>query len=224
MGEPVTRVRIAPSLLACDLARVADEVRSVEAAGADLLHFDVMDGHFVPNLTFGPALCSVVRPITKLPLDVHLMVTNADDLLEPFAQAGANRIAVHAEAVGHLHRTLDHIRDLGLTPGVALNPATPVCALDEVWPHVGFVLAMSVNPGFGGQRFIPAVLDKLARLRGERDRRAPGVELVVDGGVEAANAATLRRTGVDILVAGTAVFGAPDRGRAIAVLRGEETR
>ncbi|MBZ5587624.1 MAG: ribulose-phosphate 3-epimerase [Acidobacteriia bacterium] len=220
----MSRVRVAPSLLACDLARVADEVRSVEAAGADLLHFDVMDGHFVPNLTFGPGLCAAVRQITKLPLDVHLMVSNADELLEPFAQAGANRIAVHAEAVVHLNRTLDHVRALGVTPGVALNPGTPVGVLDEVWPLVGFILVMSVNPGFGGQHFIPGVLDKLARLGPERDRRAPAVELVVDGGVEAANAAVLRRLGVDILVAGTAVFGDSDRGRALAALRGEETR
>jgi len=218
----MSRVRVAPSLLACDLARVADEVRSVEAAGADLLHFDVMDGHFVPNLTFGPGLCSVVSRITSLPLDVHLMVTNADALVEPFVRAGANRISVHVEAVTHLHRTIELIRASGATPGVAINPATPVGSLDEVWPLVGFVLAMSVNPGFGGQRFIPELLDKLVRMAAERDRRAPGVELVVDGGVDVANARTLRPLGVNILVAGTAVFGEEDRARAIARLRGEE--
>ena len=218
----MSRVRVAPSLLACDLARVADEVRSVEAAGADLLHFDVMDGHFVPNLTFGPGLCSVVSRITSLPLDVHLMVTNADALVEPFVRAGANRISVHVEAVTHLHRTIELIRASGATPGVAINPATPVGSLDEVWPLVGFVLAMSVNPGFGGQRFIPELLDKLVRMAAERDRRAPGVELVVDGGVDVANARTLRQLGVNILVAGTAVFGEEDRARAIARLRGEE--
>ncbi len=218
----MSRVRVAPSLLACDLARVADEVRSAEAAGADLLHLDVMDGHFVPNLTFGHGLCAAVSRITSLPLDVHLMVTNADALVEPFARAGANRIAVHVEAAPHLHRTIEHIRATGATPGVAINPATPVCALDEAWSLVGFVLVMSVNPGFGGQRFIPEVLDKLARMASERDRRAPGVELAVDGGVDLANARALRQLGVNILVAGTAVFGEADRARAIARLRGEE--
>ena len=220
----MSRVRIAPSLLACDLAAVAEEVRSVEAGGADLLHFDVMDGHFVPNLTFGPGLCAAVRAITALPLDVHLMVTNADDLLEPFAAAGAARIAVHVEADVHLHRSLARIRELGALPGVAINPATPVTALDEIWPLAGFVLVMSVNPGFGGQRLIPETLDKLARLRSIRDRRAPGVELAVDGGVEAENSGALIDLGADILVAGTAVFGAADRRRAVARLRGEEVR
>ena len=220
----MSRVRIAPSLLACDLAAVAEEVRSVEAGGADLLHFDVMDGHFVPNLTFGPGLCAAVRAITALPLDVHLMVTNADDLLEPFAAAGAARIAVHVEADVHLHRSLARIRELGALPGVAINPATPVAALDEIWPLAGFVLVMSVNPGFGGQRLIPETLDKLARLRSIRDRRAPGVELAVDGGVEAENSGALIDLGADVLVAGTAVFGAADRGRAMARLRGEEVR
>jgi ribulose-phosphate 3-epimerase len=161
----MSRTRIAPSLLACDLAHVAEEVRSVEAAGADLLHFDVMDGHFVPNLTFGPGLCAAVRRLTHLPLDVHLMVTNPDALVEAFVEAGANRLSVHVEAVTHLHRSLTHIRALGAQPGVALNPATPASALDEIWPYVDFVLIMSVNPGFGGQHLILETLDKIARLR-----------------------------------------------------------
>ncbi|HUK12561.1 MAG TPA: ribulose-phosphate 3-epimerase [Thermoanaerobaculaceae bacterium] len=214
-------VRVAPSLLACDLARVAEEVHSVEAGGADLLHFDVMDGRFVPNLTFGPGLCAAVRRVTELPLDVHLMVADADSLLEPFARAGASRIAVHLEAVVHLHRTLARIRELGASPGVAINPATPVGALDEAWPFVDFVLVMTVNPGFGGQHLIPQTLDKMARLGSIRDARHVNVELVADGGVEAANAPDLRRGGADVLVAGTAVFGAADRRRAIAELRGE---
>ena len=214
-------MRVAPSLLACDLARVAEEVHSVEAGGADLLHFDVMDGRFVPNLTFGPGLCAAVRRVTELPLDVHLMVADADSLLEPFARAGASRIAVHLEAVVHLHRTLARIRELGASPGVAINPATPVGALDEAWAFVDFVLVMTVNPGFGGQHLIPQTLDKMARLGSIRDARHVNVELVADGGVEAANAPDLRRGGADVLVAGTAVFGAADRRRAIAELRGE---
>jgi ribulose-phosphate 3-epimerase len=217
----MSRTRVAPSLLACDLAHVADEVRSVEAAGADLLHFDVMDGHFVPNLTFGPGLCAAVRCLTQLPLDVHLMVTNPDALVEAFVEAGANRVSVHVEAATHLHRSLTHIRALGAQPGVALNPATPASALDEIWPYVDFVLIMSVNPGFGGQHLILETLDKIARLRSERDQRSAAVELVVDGGVEPGNAQALRSLGVDVLVAGTAVFRAADRRHAIAVLRGD---
>ncbi len=216
------RVRIAPSMLACDLARVADEVRSVEAAGADLLHFDVMDGVFVPNLTFGPGLCAAVRRVASLPLDVHLMVADATPLLEPFARAGAARICVHVEAAPHLHRTLARIRELGAAPGVALNPLTPCSALAEAWPFIDFVLVMSVNPGFGGQRFIPETEAKLRRLARWRDDNYPAVELAVDGGVDAGNAALLRAAGADVLVAGTAIFGAADRGSAVAALRDQE--
>jgi len=218
----MSRVLIAPSVLACDLARVADEVRSVQEAGADLLHFDVMDGAFVPNLTFGPGLCAAVRRVTTLPLDIHLMVANADRLIEPFVDAGAARLCVHVEAVPHLHRTLTRIRDLGAAPGVALNPLTPPAAIDEVWPFVDFILVMTVNPGFGGQRFIPETAEKLARLALHRDRLSRRVELAVDGGVDPGNAGLLRACGADVLVAGTAVFGSPDRGRAVAALRGEE--
>ena len=211
-------------MLACDLSRVAEEVRSVEAAGADLLHFDVMDGVFVPNLTFGPALCAAVRRVSALPLDVHLMVADAAPLLEPFARAGAARICVHVEAAPHLHRLLSRIRELGASPGVALNPLTPAAAVDEAWPFVDFVLVMSVNPGFGGQRFIPETAAKLARLARWRDERFPSVELAVDGGVDAGNAALLRAAGAGVLVAGTAVFGADDRALAVAALRAEEVQ
>jgi len=164
-----------------------------------------------------------VRRLTQLPLDVHLMVTNPDALVEPFVEAGANRVSVHVEAVTHLHRSLTQIRALGAQPGVALNPATPASALDEIWPYVDFVLIMSVNPGFGGQHLILETLDKIARLRWERDQRGAAAEFAVDGGVEPGNAKALRSLGVDVLVAGTAVFGAADRRHAIAALRGEES-
>jgi ribulose-phosphate 3-epimerase len=218
----MSRVLLAPSLLSCDLARVAEEVADVAAAGADLLHFDVMDGHFVPNLTFGPGLCAAVRRITTLPLDVHLMVTNPDSILEPFAAAGASRIAVHVEVVHHLHRTLTRIRELGMRPGVALNPLTPVTSLEDALPFADFVLVMSVNPGFGGQRLIREVIPKIGRIRALGESvNWPG-EIAVDGGVEPSNAAALRAAGAGILVAGTSVFAAADRGRALAQLRGEE--
>jgi len=218
----VKPARVAPSLLACDPLRVAEEVGDVVAAGADLLHFDVMDGVFVPNLSFGPHLCAAVRAVTTLPLDVHLMVDEPDAFLEPFARAGANRIAVHAEVLPHLHRTLTRIRELGAAPGVVLNPSTPIAALDEVWPHTDFILLMTVNPGFGGQHFISAMLGKLERLHRQRLAAAPSVEIAVDGGVDTGNAAALRAAGADVLIAGTSVFGATDRRRAIATLRGEE--
>jgi ribulose-phosphate 3-epimerase len=217
----MTRIKVAPSLLACDLAHVADEVRSAEAAGADLLHFDIMDGRFVPNLTFGAELCAAVRPVTALPLDVHLMVAAPDELLEPFARAGANSVSVHVEAVTHLHRTLTRIRELGMAPGVALNPATPPAALDEVWPWVEFVLVMTVNPGFCGQRLIPDGVDKVARLAAERSRRRGSVAVAVDGGIGPDNAGALRAAGADILVTGSAFFGASDRRRVVRALRGE---
>lgn len=216
------KIRIAPSVLACDLAHVADEVTGVAAAGADLLHFDVMDGAFVPNLTFGPGLCAAVRRVSDLPLDVHLMVSAPEHLLEPFVEAGANRVSVHVETVRHLHRVLARIRELGAAPGVAINPLTPISALDEVWPFVDFVLVMTVDPGFGGQRLIPEMHRKVAQAHRLRLERRPAVELAVDGGVDESNAGQLREAGADVLIAGTAVFGAHDRRRAIARLRGEE--
>jgi ribulose-phosphate 3-epimerase len=221
VGEPVRRLLIAPSLLSCDLANVASEVASVEAGGADLLHFDVMDGVFVPNLTFGPVLCGAVRRITRLPLDVHLMVADPASLLQPFVAAGAARISVHVEATPHLHRVLDAIRALGARPGVALNPLTPIVALEQAWPFVDFILLMTVNPGFGGQRFIPEMLGKLAALRQTRDDRWPAVELAVDGGVDAEVAPVLIDNGADVLIAGTSVFASADRAAAIRALKGE---
>lgn len=213
-------VKVAPSLLSADFSRLGEEVREVERAGADFLHLDVMDGVFVPNLSFGPVVCEAVRRVSRLPLDVHLMVTKPEVLIGPFAEAGASRLSVHVEAVTHLHRVLGEIRGAGLVPGVALSPLTPVTALDEVWPFVGFVLVMTVNPGFGGQSLIPETIGKLARLARIRDRVAPAVELVVDGGVTVANAPELRRAGADVLVAGTAVFSASDKQKAIVQLKG----
>lgn len=218
------KVLVAPSLLSCDLATVALEVASVEAGGADLLHFDVMDGVFVPNLTFGPVLCRAVRRITKLPLDVHLMVADPTPLLQPFVTAGADRISVHVEATPHLHRVLDAIRALGARPGVAINPLTPTVAVEQAWPFVDFILVMTVNPGFGGQRFIPEMLSKLAALRQTRDDRWPAVELAIDGGVDAELAPALIDNGADVLIAGTSVFASADRAAAIRALKGESPR
>ena len=224
MGEPLRKVLVAPSLLSCDLANVATEVASVEAGGADLLHFDVMDGVFVPNLTFGPVLCQAVRRITRLPLDVHLMVADPTPLLQPFVTAGADRVSVHVEATPHLHRVLGAIRALGARPGVAINPLTPNTAVEQAWPFVDFILVMTVNPGFGGQRFIPEMLSKLAVLRQTRDDRWPAVELAIDGGVDAEVAPALIDNGADVLIAGTSVFAATDRAAAIRALKGDSPR
>lgn len=211
--------RISPSLLAADFSRLAEEVRAVEAAGAEWLHLDIMDGHFVPNISFGPGLIKALRPHTTMPFDVHLMIAPAEPYLEAFAQAGADIISVHPEAGPHLHRSLQTIRGLGKKSGVVLNPATPVSAIENVLDLVDLIMVMTVNPGFGGQSFIMSQLPKIAALRRMIDATGREIALEIDGGVTAATAPHCLEAGADTLVAGTAVFGARDYGAAIAALK-----
>ena len=216
MARPIL---IAPSILSADFARLADEVAAVEQAGADLLHIDVMDGHFVPNLTVGPPIVKALKNVTKLPLDVHLMITNADAFIPDFAKAGADYLTVHVEACPHLHRTIQSIKERGVKAGVTLNPATPVQALEEILPDVDLVLIMSVNPGFGGQQFIASCLNKVRTTRQMLDRIGSRALLEVDGGVKADNAATVLEAGADVLVAGSAIFSGRDYAATISALR-----
>jgi len=202
-------MKIAPSVLASDFAHLADEVHAVEQGGADWIHLDVMDGHFVPNITIGPPVVKAVRACTTLPLDVHLMIEHPERYLEAFAEAGANVLTVHQEACIHLHRTLQRIRELGVKAGVAINPATPLVAVEEVLPMADLLLVMSVNPGFGGQSYINATTDRLRRARVLLDEISPGAELEVDGGVEATNAGIIAGAGASVLVAGSSVYGHP---------------
>ena len=214
------RVLIAPSILSADFGRLAEEVRAVEQAGADYVHVDVMDGRFVPNLTLGPPIVQAVKRATRLPLDVHLMIVEPEKYVEDFARAGASIISVHTETCPHLHRTLQQIRQAGVTPAAVLNPSTPLAMVEEVLSDLGMVLLMSVNPGFGGQSFIPQTLDKLRRLRRMIEARQLPVDIEVDGGINPSNAAQVVEAGANVLVAGTAVFGSKDYRAAIAALRG----
>lgn len=214
-------LRIAPSILASDFSRLGEEVRAVEAAGADLLHIDVMDGRFVPNLTVGPAVVAALRAVTKLPIDVHLMILEPERYVDEFARAGADLISVHLEASPHLHSTVQHIRALGKKAAVAVNPHSPLAGLEVVLPDLDMVLLMTVNPGFGGQHFIEAVVPKIRALRAEIERRKLSVDIEVDGGIAPETAATVVAAGANVLVAGSSVFHAPGRdyASAIAALR-----
>ena len=213
-------VRIAPSILSADFARLGEEIRAIDQAGADYIHIDVMDGHFVPNLTIGPLVVKALRAHSKKPFDVHLMISPVDNYIADFAAAGADIITVHPEAGPHLHRTVQLIKSLGKKAGVSLNPGTPVEAVDYVLGEIDLVLVMSVNPGFGGQSFIASQLDKIKALRKRIDASGRKIDLEVDGGVNAQTARQAIAAGADVLVAGTAVFGSADYAANIAKLRG----
>jgi ribulose-phosphate 3-epimerase len=211
---------IAPSILSADFARLGDEVKSVLAAGADVIHFDVMDNHYVPNLTIGPMVCEALRKFgITAPLDVHLMVKPVDRIVPDFAKAGATYISFHPEATEHVDRTIELIREHGCKPGLVLNPATPVDYLDYTLPKLDLVLLMSVNPGFGGQKFIPAVLDKVRAVRKRIDALGKPIRLEIDGGVKVDNIGEIARAGADMFVAGSAIFGAKDYQSTIAAMR-----
>jgi ribulose-phosphate 3-epimerase len=216
-------VRIAPSILSADFAALGDAIAAAERGGADLIHIDVMDGHFVPNLTMGPPVVRSLSRITKVPLDVHLMIEEPDRYLEAFVRAGASMISVHAEVLPHLHRTIQAIKELGAKAGVALNPSTPVVALEEIAGDVDHVLVMSVNPGFGGQTFIPRTESKIQAVRALLDRQGSEAPIEVDGGIDSTNAARVVQAGATILVAGNSIFGTGDPERATRGLRAAAT-
>jgi ribulose-phosphate 3-epimerase len=212
-------VSIAPSILSSDFGRLEEEIKAVEKAGADIIHVDVMDGRFVPNITIGPKVVQAVRKATSLPIDVHLMIVEPDKYIQEFAEAGADYLTVHSEACIHLNRTLAAIREQGVKAGVALNPSTPLCDLDWVWEYMDLLLIMSVNPGFGGQEFIPNCLEKISGARVEIDMRGMDVVLEVDGGIKITNAKEVAESGADILVAGSAVFGTSDYKKTIKLFK-----
>lgn len=213
-------VKIAPSILSADFAKLGEEIKDVELGGADYIHVDVMDGHFVPNITIGPLIVEAIRPITKLPLDVHLMIENPDNYIEAFANAGADYITVHVEACKHLHRTISLIKSLGVKAGVVLNPATPVSSIQHIIKDIDMVLLMSVNPGFGGQSFIPEVLPKIRSVKDMAQQFNPTLEIEIDGGVNEETAKLCIEAGANVLVAGSAIYNKNDRKKAIEDIRG----
>jgi len=210
---------IAPSILSADFSKLGEEIAKVEAAGADLIHIDVMDGHFVPNLTFGPPVIASIRKTTRLPFDVHLMIENPERSIQAFVDAGSDIITIHCEAEIHLHRAIESIQEKGVKAGVSLNPATPLCMLDDIIEYVDYVVIMSVNPGFGGQQAIEKVLPKIEKTRKMIDDRAPHVRLEVDGGIKLDNISSFRDAGTDVFVAGSAIFGSGDYRATIAEMK-----
>jgi ribulose-phosphate 3-epimerase len=212
-------VKIAPSILSADFSKLGDEIKAVEQAGADWIHIDVMDGHFVPNITIGPLVVESIRKITELPLDVHLMIEDADKYIKDFAQAGADILTVHVEACPHLNRTINHIKEQKVRAGVVLNPSTPLSSLEEVLHEIDMVLLMSVNPGFGGQTFIPSLLDKTNNLKEIMGHYEHEFDLEVDGGIKVENAGEIKEVGANVLVAGSAIFNSKDYKKAIKQLR-----
>lgn len=213
-------IKISPSILSADFSQLAVDIKKVESAGADMIHIDIMDGHFVPNLTFGPPVVKSIRKTTTLPFDVHLMVTNPEDLIDLFIDAGADIITVHVETAPHLHRLIQTIKNSGIKAAVSLNPATSLANIEEILPLVDMVLIMTVNPGFGGQTFIPSTLEKIRRLRTEISTKNLAVDIQVDGGINPQTARQVVAAGANILVAGSAIYGANDIAKAIRDIRG----